>query len=447
MGYGERNGKFPDGKPKWRAKWQLPERNEKGRHKEGRLDGFRRKKDAEDYANDQEAAIRAGNYIDPNAGKISVAEYFDMWISLQKRRPGTLMKYRQTFNREIKPAWGTTSLCDLRTVPLMQWLAALNDPNSPRRLSGSSIRIIEAILNGMFALAVYEDRIRKSPIPPKEAGGVRGREEFKEKREGEIFTRDEFAALLGNMPTWMHVVFVVTKLFTGLRWSENAAVNRDDLTLVLPQTPGGVIEGTYRVDPKFGAVKLDEKSRPYLGPPKSGGGRLLDLPPFLVLMLADWLTRIPDGQRQLFTAPRGGLLRYGVYLTDVWRPACDGRPAYISPTGRRAHPAILPACAGKVPHDLKHSDKAIMQDGRVHEDMQDYALGHSHQGSSAPYKHPTVQMRRERVEVLQERWLAWAIDLTALPAWGAKDGPGAAQAAIAPAATPAVLQTGQSTLF
>lgn len=444
MGYAEPSGKFPNGKPKWRARWQLNERNEKGRRKEGHMDGFPSKDKAQDYANDQEAAIRAGVYIDPNAGKITLSEYFDLWLPLQKHRPGTRDTYRYNFNRVIKPRWGATPLNELRTIPLMQWLGSLNDPASPKRLAKSTLRIIDAILNGMFALAVYEDRIRKSPIPPKPAGASRD-DDYKEAREGEVFGRDEFAALLGNMPTWMHVLFCVTKLFTGLRWSENAAVCRSGLDLHVPDA-GGLISGTYRVDPKFGAVKRDSSSAPYLGPPKSGGGRLLDLPPFLVLLLADWLTRMPPAQQQLFVQPMGGLLRYSDYLTDVWRPACDGRAAYVSPKGRRARAAILPACAGKVPHDLKHTNKALMNDKRVHNAMQDYALGHKEPGAGSAYQHPTPQQRLERVAALQETWEEWAIDLTSLPAWGC--GPGAPRPVrLVPVVTPVALQGGQESLF
>lgn len=444
MGYAEPNGKFKNGRPKWRARWQLPERLPNGRHKTDSEDGFTRRKDAEKYANDQEAAIRAGTYISPSAGQITVAEYFEQWLSIQKHRPGTKDTYRYNFNRVIKPAWGTTSLADIRTVPLMQWLGELNNPDSPKRLAKSSLRIIEAILNGMFALAVFEDRIRKSPVPPKAAGSARD-DEYKEQREGQVFTRDEFAALLDRMPTWMHVLFCVTALFTGLRWSETAAVCRKDLTLHLPPD-GGLPSGTYRVDPRFGAVKRDARSAPYLGPPKSGGGRIVDLPPFLVLLLADWLTRIPPAQEQLFVQPMGGLLRYGDFITDVWRPACDGRPARISPKGRNAYPAILPACPGKVPHDLKHSAKAIMNNKRIHEVMQNYVLAHKEQGSSGAYKHPTVQMRAERVAALQETWDEWAIDLTALPAWDRGPG-GGRPVRLARPATPELPQIAQGALF
>lgn len=446
MGYAEPNGKFKNGKQKWRARWQLPERQPNGRHKTDSKDGFTRKSDAEKYANDQEAAIRAGTYISPDAGKITIAEYFDQWLSIQKLRPGTKDTYRLYFNRVIKPQWGTTSISDIRTVPLMQWMAALNDPDSASRLAKSSLRIVGAILNGMFDLAVFEDRIRKNPIPPKAAGSARD-DDYKEERVGQVFTRDEFAELLHRMPTWGHVLFCITALFTGLRWSETAAVCRKDLALNL-SADGGAVSGTYRVDPKLGAVKRDGKSAAYLGPPKSGGGRIIDLPPFLVLLFADWLTRIPEAQQQLFVQPQGGLLRYGDFITDVWRPACDGRPAYITPKGRNAYPAILPACPGKNPHDLKHTAKAIMNDKRVHEVMQNYVLAHAEHGSSRAYKHPTPQMRAERVVALQETWEAWAIDLTALPAWERRQGPGLRRPTrLAPAVTPALPQTAQEALF
>lgn len=456
MGYAEPSGIGPDGKPKWRARWQLPERNEKGRRKEGHKDGFRSEDDARDYARDQEALIRAGLYVDPNAGKIALTDYFELWLSIQRVKPGTRLTYRQYFNREIRPTWGATHLVEIKTVRLMEWLNSLNDPKAPRRLAKSGINLVELILNGVFDLAVYEERLRKSPIPP--SSGKRQAGDYLPVREGEIFTRDEFAALLANMPTWKDVVFAITLLFTGKRVSEGAAICRRDLTLHLPTVPGEPIAGTFRVHPELGALKIGEDYKLEAGSPKSGGGNVLDLPPFHVVLLADWLGRFPADRQLLFTAPQGGMLRTNDYNERVWRPACDGREAYSTPHGRRHHPAIPPACPGKVTHDFKHSNKAIMTDGRVPETMQNYALGHKEQGSSAPYKHPTPQMRRERVTALQKCWKAWDIDLTALPAWSAKDGPGGPRPALAAAPdagqgialavlTPALLQAGETTLF
>lgn len=454
MGYAEDVGKFPNGKPKYRARWQLPERNEKGRRKEGHMDGFTSAKLARDYAADQEAAIRAGVYMDPNAGKISLSDYFELWLPVQKIKPGTRLTYRQYFNREIKPTWGGTPLVEIQTVRLMPWLNGLNDPKSPRRLSKSGINLVETILNGMFALAVYEERIRKSPIPPPAAGGRRS-DDYLPAREGEVFTRDEFVGLLANMPTWMDVLFCINMLFLGTRVSETAAVCRSNLSLRVPTRPGEPIGGTYRLDPQTGQLAKGEDYTLDFASPKSGGGRLLDLPPFQVVLLADWLNRIAADREQLFTAPQGGLLRVNDFNERIWRPACDGREERASPGGRNFHPALLPACPGKVTHDLKHTCKAMMSDEFVHETIQNYALGHREQGSSGPYKHPTPMMRTQRVEALQRSWERWAIDLTALPTWGAKDGPGGPAVEIprartsppAAALTPALLQSDQATLF
>jgi hypothetical protein len=46
----------------WRARWKGPEGSEPPFPSKS---GFRTKQDAKDYGNDQEAAIRAGTYIDP----------------------------------------------------------------------------------------------------------------------------------------------------------------------------------------------------------------------------------------------------------------------------------------------------------------------------------------------------------------------------------------------
>ena len=57
MGYVEKRGNL------WRARWRGPDGSLES------MPGFQRRKDAEDYARDQEAAIRNNAYVDPRAGR------------------------------------------------------------------------------------------------------------------------------------------------------------------------------------------------------------------------------------------------------------------------------------------------------------------------------------------------------------------------------------------
>lgn len=447
MGYAERNGRFPDGKVKWRARWQLPERRPNGRHKEDQKDGFPSEKLARNFAGDQEAAIRAGTYISPSAGELSLDAYFETYLPAQDVSRGTTITYRQVYRSIISPVWGATQLDEFRTLPLLTWLKELR-----KRYARKKINIVKTILTGMFNMAAYEDRIRRSPLPPPSKKTRVRPNEFLPERKGEVFTRDEIAALLGNLCTWDMVVFVILGLFTGMRWSELAGCTTDRFRLEIPATADGRIAGTYTMD-SHAAVHFDEKGAPYTDAPKSGIDRIIDLPPFLVLLIADYLLLLPAGQRLLFANRVGKLRHYNAFNAYIWRPACDGRPASVSPKGRSVRAAIPPACKGKNPHDMKHTNSAMMDEVGVRPTMQNYRLGHKERGSAGPYKHPTEKMREECVAALEEVWHGWAIDLTALPAWEARTAakrgralaPGRVTAVVI--ATPAQLQGGQGTLF
>ena len=75
MAYAERRGNL------WRARWRGPD---------GTLEskpGFQTRKAAENYAHDQEAAIRTNTYVDPRAGRITLTEWVNQWYPALDREP------------------------------------------------------------------------------------------------------------------------------------------------------------------------------------------------------------------------------------------------------------------------------------------------------------------------------------------------------------------------
>ena len=74
MAYAEKRGR--SAKP-WRVKYKLPGGIETSES------GFETKAAALTWGRDQEARIREGRWTDPNAGKITVSEWIDRWMTLQ----------------------------------------------------------------------------------------------------------------------------------------------------------------------------------------------------------------------------------------------------------------------------------------------------------------------------------------------------------------------------
>ncbi len=105
MAYAERHGKG------WRVRWKgppgsVPEWPSKS--------GFRTRRAAETYGDDQEAAIRAGTYIDPHLSETPLADWWDKWFPVQDLRPNSRQAYAQQWNKHIKPRWGAKPIGAIR---------------------------------------------------------------------------------------------------------------------------------------------------------------------------------------------------------------------------------------------------------------------------------------------------------------------------------------------
>jgi integrase len=399
---GKRNGT-------WWVRWPLPQRAAptkafpKGRPKEGYADGFATKTAALKHGRDQEAAIRAGTWIDPNLGKTPIADWFERWFNAADFVPNTRETYLRHWTRHIQPRWGHVELAEPRAIDFDEWRTKLRADG----LSESTINGIFSVLRGLYDSAVLNRMIYFSPFPPKKRGRRQAAVAPVAKREGVVVPLDVLEKIMLRL-RHVEMLLVLCALFTGMRWSEVAAMRRTYLRLD-PGDPaaGRPPSGTYTLDPAEGAVHELPSGRRYLGPPKSGPGRVFDLPAFLVLLLYAYLQTLPDGQDILFPDSKGDYRRHDGWNKGRWRPACDGRPAAVTPKGR-VREAITPLYPGLWLHDLKHTHAALLREGRVAEVMIDYRLGHVRPGAPGVYANPSPQMRQEVVDCLDRVWAQWS---------------------------------------
>ncbi|WP_143266222.1 MULTISPECIES: hypothetical protein [Amycolatopsis] len=76
------------GKDSWRVRYWRDD----GTH--GSLSGFRTKKEAQDKAAEIDADKRRGTFLDPEAGKLLLAEWIVTWFDAIDVAPATLAQYR-----------------------------------------------------------------------------------------------------------------------------------------------------------------------------------------------------------------------------------------------------------------------------------------------------------------------------------------------------------------
>ena len=200
-------------------------------------------------------------------------------------------------------------------------------------------------------------------------------------------------------------LLVLVAAFTGMRWGEICGMRRSFLTLH-PATGEQPAHGHYTVDPVLGAVHETVGARRYYGPPKTvlkdGKGREIDLPPFLVELLIDFVEAM--GERDLLFPNRKGEPRRHTDWLRVWRRACDGWHGRIDQRTGQHTPGAEPVCETLRFHDLRHSHKTMMVALGTEEPLQDYRLGHTPRGVQGVYSHPTTEMRTKLVEGLEHHW-------------------------------------------
>ena len=150
----------PDGK--YRARYRDHAGKEHARH-------FDRKYDADKWVTHQEAALDRGEHVDPQAGRIRLADYAATWLANQVHlREETRRGYESAIRLHVVPAFGSRSLASVRRSDVQSlvnaWIAGGASAQSIRNSHYKTLRVI-------FKSAVLDGLIIKSPcvsikLPP-----------------------------------------------------------------------------------------------------------------------------------------------------------------------------------------------------------------------------------------------------------------------------------------
>lgn len=449
MGWSEQRGRL------WRARWHDPEGNLQGES------GFASKKESDQYWQDREAEIRAGRYVDPRAGLITLQEWVNLWFPSLDLEPTTLKNYRYFLEGFILPVFGHRPLASLTYEEIATWTRELATVNGYAKRTAEDARTTFATCLS----AAMPHRIQYNPAAKKkETGrkGVRRIEKATKRQKPWVRPLDAFrfaercAALTGR---WEDFVLQTMYYYTGARWGEGLALKPEHVADKLHLN-----SKLYELGGHF-----------YTGHPKDGSIRALDLPPFLRELL-DTITprrctckpreRQPgdpewcQGDTYLFLGPEGGHPRRSTYGRRVIRPAADGmHPAttdkggkpmmpvlvdlsegwpgtpvvawpspekglpYVPPRlaersrGRKTLPPDTPIASwapimyGLTEHGLRHSHQTLMGESRIADVLRDERMGHSVEDdvriASAMrdlYTHVSTVMRGELVDALTRHW-------------------------------------------
>lgn len=280
------------------GKWEVRYRDGEGKQ---RTKSFERKVDADQFAATTTADILRGQFVDPNAGRITVREYAEAWQANQVHRATTAAQVDGNLRRHVFPTLGDRQLGKVTRSDVQAWVKGLTAGEKP--LAPGTVEVVFRYLSAIFATAVEDRIIRENPcgkvkLPKREPTRV------------VIPTVEQVRSLESGLPE-RYRALVTLAAGTGLRQGEAFGLTVDRVDFLRRQ---------LRVDRQL--ILLPGAQGPQFGPPKTGASyRTIPLPQVVLDALAAHLAAFPvthaDGL--VFTTAAGLAIRR-TRFSDVWRP-------------------------------------------------------------------------------------------------------------------------------
>ncbi len=280
--------KLPDGR------WQAQYRPVPGGKQFTRT--THRKIDAQRWLDEQTTALVSGNYVDPNAGRVTFGAYFERWAERQVWAPGTA--------RAMDLAARSVTFCDVPLRLLVRshvetWIKHMQGtyrgngrPGGARSGSGLAASTIRTRYNNVRA--VFRGAVKDRVIAHDPSDGVKLPRVRKAEASMVLPTSAQVRALLATSPRDFRP-FVALCAFAGLRLGETAALQVGDFDVA-----GRMLIVSRQVQ-RAGGSAVD------IRPPKYGSERTIYLADGLLRIVRAHLVRLPDdsGTRWLFYGENG----------------------------------------------------------------------------------------------------------------------------------------------
>ncbi|MBG0819968.1 site-specific integrase [Planomonospora sp. ID91781] len=319
---------------------------------------FATKKDAEVWLTRKETEILDGEWIDPDAGKITLGEYGRAWIEERPNlRPRTVELYGYLLRAHLVPTFGEKALNEIKDPQVRRWRKKLLDAKVSEVTVAKAYRLLKAILS----TAVDDQLIKRNPCRIKGAGQEKS-------PERPVLTIAEVYKLADAIePRYRALVLLAT--FGSLRWGELAGLQRRDLDLDA---------GTVRVERQL--MQITGKGLVFTEPKSAAGRRTVVIPELIIKDLREHVKDFTqDGDKGLiFAGPDDGPLRNTNFNRRVWSQA-------LKDTG-------LPKIHF---HDLRHTGNTLTASAgaSIRELME--RMGHSSTRAAMIYQHSTDERQRE----------------------------------------------------
>lgn len=326
-------------KPK--GKWQATVRHPSGQ-RFSYSDPLKRVVD--DWADEQEAKMRRGEFIDPAAGKLTLSDWWVKWNKTRRVEVATMDKNRSWWRNHVEPKFGTWPLSAIQSWDVEEWVTEISGKVGAETVA-SSLRL----LTQMLAEAAKHRLLNTNPAALVAAPTP-------SKHVDRFLTRAESETLLDQFAGEGRV-FVEMLLYCGLRFQEAAGLRRFRVDLLRKRIQ------IAKVQPRKGTEKK---------PKTDAGVRPVPLTDELAIQLSRLIPAPDDGL--VFTSPTGERIRYDNWLRRIWQPALQ-RASLADPQ--------------PTPHDLRHTYGSWLGEAGVPPAQIAALMGHAGLRSVERYIHAT----------------------------------------------------------
>lgn len=338
-----------DGKVTWTVRWRDGDQQKRKT--------LRTQEQAKLFAASVMTDKARGTYMDPQAGKVRLADYAQQWLAGQTFDEATRQATELRLRVHVVPHLGQTQLSALRASAIQAWLRALQADLAPRY-----VRVIFANLSAVLSAAVDDDLIPKNPC---RAGSIKLPR--LEPNQVEPWLADEVLAVARAVPDRFRVM-VLLGAGCGLRQGEIFGLAVEDIDF---------LRGVLHVRRQIKILG----SQQIFGLPKGKKLRDVPLPESVALEVAAHLQRHPArqislpwdtvkgpdrGARLVLSTREGTALNRNYVNAKIWKPGLIA--AGVEPTRENGM------------HALRHFYSSVLLDGGENVRALAEYLGHSDPG-------------------------------------------------------------------
>ena len=325
-------------------------------------DTFATKTAAQDWLTLKEAELLEGEWVDPDAGAVFVADYAATWIEERPGlRPKTVLIYTGLLRCHVAPHFEHVTVAEVTLARVRRWRRKLLDSGVSEVTAAKAYRLLRAVFN----TALDDGLIRRNPCRIKGAG-------TEHSPERPVLTVTQVYALADAVGL-RYRALILLAAFTSLRWAELAALRPGDIDLDAR---------TVRVTRQLYYHDAGHS----FGPPKSRAGvRDVDFPELIVPDLREHLDWLPSSAVLVFASSNGSPLSHSNFRQRIWLPA-------LAAVGLE----------GVHLHDLRHTGNQLTANAGANPRELMARMGHDSERAALVYLHSSRERQRALADAVGE---------------------------------------------